>query len=142
MEKLNDQSEWKYDSMGRKYRKVGSCIEYAATIQTTSGTVYVDDLDEHNKRIKEQAKQRIRSLKEASQKEPDTDCPFKGNSLHPRCKSNCAFYREGCIFASMGSKPTVDTKGKFCPFSGTCRETCTLYNNGCMFWGFARKGIE
>lgn len=129
--------EWKYDSLGRKYREIGKgCIEYAPTIQTTAGTVYLDELEEHNKRRKEHTEKRIQEAREAVKK-ADTrrDCPFKLAKavIHKSCDKSCVFYEDtACIFASIDSTPTRNTKDRPCPIARKCTDKCAMYyNNGC-----------
>lgn len=126
--------EWQYDSMGRKFRKVGHTIEYAPTIQTSHGTVYMDELADHNKRMKEQSAKRIKELQEQQAAEPSKDCPFKKakNGIHTLCDRDCVFFEDTtCILASVGRPPTTDTKGSYCPIARMCNENCALYQNGC-----------
>ena len=125
--------EWQFDEMGRKYRKIGNCIEYAPTITTTCGNVLIDDLPKIQKKVNESAeKQRKETLSQLKQA-PNRSCPFKKgkNSIHTNCESSCAFYENNsCIFASS-INPDHETKGNYCPISGTCYESCSMYNHGC-----------
>lgn len=127
--------EWQYDEHGRKFRKVGNCIEYAPTIQTAhAGTVYVDELPEVQKRMKEQEAQRIKEMQKQAKQEPQGTCPFKEarNNLHNKCDRDCVFYEDtACILARTDTVPTKDTKDKPCPIARICRETCALYHGGC-----------
>lgn len=125
--------EWQYDEHGRKFRKVGNCIEYAPTIQTAhAGTVYVDELPEVQKRMKEQSEQRIKAMQAQAKQEPQGHCPFKEarNNIHTNCDRDCVFFDGSCILASIG-RPEQDSKGKYCPIARICRETCALYHGGC-----------
>ena len=122
-------NEWQYDSNGRKYRKDGYIIEYAPEITTAhGGTMYMDDLEEYNKRIKEK---HIQTQQQQSEKK---ECPFKKarNYLHTLCDRNCAFFEgDSCILANTGKKPLSDTKGRKCPFGQICCKECVMYNHGC-----------
>lgn len=127
---------WEYDSTGRKFRRFGNSIEYAPTIQTTYGTVYVDDLEAHNKRIKEQEEQRRKEQQAQAVKiEPKGLCPFKvsRNDIHTHCVRDCIFFDDvDCILARTDTKPTKDTKDKYCPMiARPCFADCALYNSGC-----------
>lgn len=129
--------EWQYDSLGRKYRKIGKgCIEYAPTIQTTAGTVYLDELEEHNKRRKEHTEKRIQEAREAIKNaKTERDCPFKlGKAvMHKSCDKSCVFYEDtSCVLASTDSKPIENIKDSYCPIARTCTDKCAMYHNkGC-----------
>ena len=128
--------EWQYDSNGKKFRKVGNVIEYAMTINTANaGTVYADDLPKTNKKLKEQAEQRLKKSNEALKKKPDKNCPFKvaKGGANVLCDENCSFYEdEACIITKTASQPKEDTKDKYCPIARVCNENCAMYKNGCM----------
>ena len=135
--------EWQFDENGKKYRMVGHCKEYAPMITTANGgTIYMDDLEAHNKRMKEQEEERLKELQEKLRKEPQRHCPFKvtRNSFVTNCKRECAFFdNEGCFFAE--AEATKETIGGLCPITTrACRETCGLYNNGCALTGIL-KGL-
>lgn len=72
-------------------------------------------------------------------------CPFKTmkNDYHAECKTTCAFYNAGCIFA--GTSAERDTQGMECAICGRCKTDCAMYNSGCTLTGIfkginARKG--
>lgn len=125
-------SEWQYDKLGRKYRRVGNSIEYAPTVTVDGIEVYQDELEEHHRRNKEAAQ---RFLEEEQRKAQKLDtgkiCPLQ-DPLHiaTKCRTDCAFYTDtGCI---MKRRPAQDdTKGKRCPYMRTCQESCALYDQGC-----------
>lgn len=140
-------SEWKVDEHGRRYREVGNIIEYAPTIHTAhSGTVYVDDLPEINRRRQEQEEQQRKQENEArAAAETNKICPLKEgrNQLHTKCEKSCAFYADAaCVFAGMDAQPTRDTKGMDCIIARKrCGEACAMYNHGCTLIEFV-KGIK
>lgn len=127
---------WEYDQRGRKFRRVGNNIEYAAKVLTSSGEIYEDELQAHNEWMREQSK-RILKERQAAAREAHTgrSCPFKvmKGGMHTACQKDCAFYRsEACSFSDMKEPAAVDTKGVFCPIVGRpCREDCGMYNSGC-----------
>ena len=137
--------EWQYDEQGRKFRIVGkNTREYAPTIDTSFGTFYMDDLPEVQRQMKAQSEQHIRAMKEAAAKEPDGICPIKAakNAMHTKCESKCVFYEDtGCVFASVGIRPTKDTKGSPCPIARVCTDACVMYNHGCKLTCIV-KGIQ
>ena len=119
--------EWQRDASGRRYRKIGDCIEYAMEITTTHGTMYADDLAKYNKRVVEQpAPEKPKVIGKS--------CPVKAfrNNMHGNCDTDCAFYNgSGCRFGVLDPEHTTDTKNKYCPFMNKCIDTCALYRNGC-----------
>lgn len=132
---------WQYDSMGRKFRKVGNSIEYAARIMTSSGTVYEDELEDHNRRMKAQTDQIMKERQEAIKAAyTGRKCPFKEarGGMHTICEKSCAFYEYEnniCNFANMNAPAPQDTKNKQCPIVGRlCHgdigDACAMYYNG------------
>lgn len=130
-------SEWKVDEHGKRYREVGGIIEYAPTIHTAhSGTVYLDDLQEINRRRIEREEQQ-RKQENAARAAADTGriCPFKEgrNQPHTKCEKFCVFYEDtACALASMDIQPTRDTKDVTCIIARKrCGGACAMYNHGC-----------
>lgn len=120
--------EWQVDSTGRRYRKVGDCIEYAMEITTTHGTMYADELNRFNKQLNEQQvpKQEPRTI--------DKTCPIKTFKVtsYVNCDVKCAFFNgTGCRFGVADPEHITETKGKYCPFMFKCSERCALYQSGC-----------
>lgn len=130
-------SEWQVDKNGQRYRMIGNIKEYAPTIHTGhSGTVYVDDLPEINRRRKEREEQQRKQENEArAAAETGRVCPFKEgrNQPHTKCEKSCVFYSDtACVFASMDIQPTRGTKGIDCIIARKhCGEACAMYNHGC-----------
>lgn len=126
---------WEVDEHGRRFRRMGNCIEYAMTVQTMAGEVYFDDLDEHNRRMKEQAEERRQAEIKALQAGiTERNCPFKmgRNLIKISCEKSCTFYMDtSCAFANMNTRGIKDTKGTGCIIAGRCNERCAMYNEGC-----------
>ena len=130
-------SEWQVDENGKRYRMVGNIVEYAPTIHTAySGTVYLDNLPEINRRRQEREEQQRKQENEArAAAETGRVCPFKEgrNQLHTKCEKSCIFYADtACVFASMDAQPTRDTKDMDCLITRKrCGEVCAMYHHGC-----------
>ena len=126
-------SEWKYDEFGRKYRKVGSCIEYAPTITVDGVEVYQDELEEFNRNRKAAMEKQRQQEREAAAQVEHTKkiCPFNDPAhFQKECTSKCALYRPtGC--AQGRNTDPADTVGKECPYLRQCKPDCALYNQGC-----------
>lgn len=127
--------EWQRDEWGKRFRRVGNCIEYATIIETTDGPFYEDELREYQKRKKQQEEQRLKELQSRSVQEQIRICPFKAsrNEIDTKCKPDCAFYDDSaCVFTRTDRKPSKDTKGRYCPIGRNCHTDCAMYNNGCV----------
>ena len=138
--------EWEVDQNGRRFRRVGNCIEYAMTINTVgAGEVYADLLPEIQKHLKEQEEQRRKAEAAAlAAAQTGKDCPFKigRNDLKCSCEKSCAFYQDtACIFARMDRPATKDTKDMDCIIARKCNERCAMYNHGCTLIDFV-KGMK
>lgn len=138
--------EWEVDQNGRRFRRVGNCIEYAMTISTVgAGEVYADQLPEIQKHLKEQEEQRRKAEAAAlAAAQTGKDCPFKigRNDLKCSCEKSCAFYADtACIFARMDRPATKDTKDMDCIIARKCNERCAMYNHGCTLIDFV-KGMK
>lgn len=122
---------WETDADGRQFRKVGNCIEYRPTIETSYGTLYQDEAAEQIKRIKEHEEAMRKAAIQA--KKPTRYCPFKRgrNQLKLSCEKECTFYDDGCVLANAETAPTIDTDGRYCPIAGQCTDGCAMYNHGC-----------
>ena len=128
--------EWEVDKDGRRFRRVGNCIEYAMTISTVgAGEVYADQLPEIQKHLKEQQEaDRKREAAALAAAYTGRECPFKvgRNNMKCSCEKSCSFYVDtACIFARMDTHATIDTKNTDCIFARKCNERCAMYNHGC-----------
>lgn len=119
---------------GKRYRRVGNCIEYEPETYICGSSVPVRQA----KAIREQLKrdeelQRKRDL-EAQLRKPVRICPFKvmRNLIHDECKEDCTMYKGGsCLLANGSEDP--ESNGKQCFLnSRECSKTCMLNNNGCV----------
>lgn len=131
--------EWEIDRYGRKFRRVGNAIEYAPEIMTTGGTVRADDLEKHNKRMKQERERQEQERREKREKEPKGRCPLKRSTI-TKCESTCVLYDgDACMLAS--GRAEIDTAGKTCLLTGgQCNDACMLYVGGCMIVERLRKG--
>lgn len=106
--------EWQVDERGRRFRRIGACIEYEPDVVSTFGNFPKSVYD----RI-EKPKPAIPEPKREHRKR----CPFSKLSL---CADGCARYGvKGCGFVT-GEPPK---EGKVCPFPGrlTCGKDCALW---------------
>ena len=126
--------EWQTDERGRRYRKIGNCIEYEPEINGVPQSVFL----ESNRRMKEQReKQIIEEQREAARLQRlRRNCPF-ADGMQTDCKREaCALFVDGCTLARWTA--TKATEGLQCPFSkyhSKCRTDCALYRGGCTFTG-------
>lgn len=122
----------------RRYRWVGNVKEYEMTIRIDGYEVPESELEEFNRRRREDNERRKKEQVKAS-KVQLRSCPFR-DGLNTMCtEERCAMYTadKGCALAQIGSKtPTMNRLGAACPFSrynSPCRETCAMFNGGCLF---------
>lgn len=112
MKRENELGEWEIDERGKRFRRVGSCIEYAPTIVTSYGEFEVGSVPPPPKEI------------EVNQPKSWGFCP-----LLSKCSPQCAMHGEtGCAIVT-GDIPNA---GKRCPFSDKrdifiCNEKCALW---------------
>ena len=120
-------SDWETDQQGRRFRKIGGCIEYEPEISVNGVMIPVSQADAVRKRMKEDEE---RARKERAEAEAKLNklgsCPFS-KGMSSKCRIQCAFYsEEGCM-------KSPETKGRRCPISNYgCSEDCMLYDNGCQ----------
>ena len=128
--------EWQTDEMGRRYRKVGNCIEYEPTINgVPQSTFFASQQAQREKRARELQEEQRKAAEYARVKR---NCPFRDtNGTQTDCsREACALFLDGCTLARL--KPAADTKGKQCPFNNyrqKCRTDCALYKGGCTLTG-------
>lgn len=122
MAKLKE-GEWEVGSDGRRFRRIGNCIEHEPEITLGGVSVPVSMADQYRQRLKE-SEERARQ-KELMEKKSLGSCPFKRGL---KCSMQCAFYSD------LGCMKSPETKGRSCPISGyKCAEDCMLYEAGCQF---------
>lgn len=122
------------DNMGRRYRKVGNCIEYEPEINGIPRSVFFASQKAQKIRDEENRKAEAKRMQEA---QTNRDCPFKHgrNQVHTSCEKSCTFYDgNGCVLAGAPTNPTTDTNGKECPIAGRCNTRCAMYANGCKLF--------
>lgn len=119
------------DQYGRRFRKVGNCIEYEPEINGMPRSVFFASQKAQKERDEERRK---REAAEQEAARTGRTCPFKvgQNSIKTSCEKSCAFYVDtACILARMDSPATRDTKNMDCIIARKCNETCAMYNHGC-----------
>ena len=129
-EKKPEVGAWETDELGRRFRRIGNCIEYEPTITTSNGTVRASALASHN-----EAMAKVGLNAEATAEKPtSTICPFK-RGMSNRCDGErCAMYMDGCALRKLATGlHAKETRGQRCPFlvGGACIQKCELYSNGC-----------
>lgn len=123
--------EWQVDRWGKRFRKIGNCIEYEPEINGMPESVFHDMIRRQKAANEEQRK---REAAEQAAARTGRTCPFKvgQNSIKTSCEKSCAFYQDtACIFASMDTPATKDTKDMDCIIARKCNERCAMYNHGC-----------
>ena len=104
------------DQHGKRFRKIGNCIEYEPEINGIPQSVF------------------FASQKAQEAARTGRTCPFKvgQNSIKTSCEKSCAFYVDtACILARMDTPATKDTKDMDCIIARKCNERCAMYNHGC-----------
>lgn len=128
--------EWQTDKYGRRYRKVGNCIEYEPEINGIPQSAFFAN---QKRQAEQRAAELEREKKEAAERAARRrNCPFiDSNGRNTDCSLEaCALYMDGCTLARL--TPAKDTEGLQCPFDRykhKCRKDCALYRNGCTLTG-------
>ena len=132
--------EWQTDKYGKRYRKVGNCIEYEPEINGIPQSVFFrSQKAQKEQREKQLKEEQARAAEKAARRR---NCPFiESNSRNTDCTLEaCALYMDGCTLARL--TPAKDTEGLQCPFSRyrhKCRKDCALYKGGCTLTGITTK---
>ena len=128
--------EWETDKNGRRFRRVGTSIEYEMEINGVPQSVFL----ESNRRMKEQREKQLKEeqAKAAERAALRRNCPFKdsNNRITDCDREKCALFLDGCTLARL--TPAKDTEGLQCPFDNyrrKCRTDCALYKGGCTLTG-------
>lgn len=128
----DDEAEYnEVDQYGRRFRKVGNCIEYEPEINGVPRSVFFRSQKAQKVADEERRK---REAEEQAARQTNRDCPWKEgrNQMQTSCEKDCPFYHDdGCVFAIVDTEPTTDTKDKYCPIAGRCKERCAMYAHGC-----------
>lgn len=129
---IPDDAEYnEVDQYGKRFRKIGNCIEYEPEINGIPQSVFFASQKAQKKADEERRK---REAEEQAAARTGRTCPFKvgQNSIKTSCEKSCAFYVDtACILARMDSPATRDTKNMDCIIARKCNETCAMYNHGC-----------
>lgn len=115
---------WEVDKYGKRFRKVGNCIEHEMEFSFPQ-----------TKKDPEKARRELQKAQEREAKRhTGKDCPFK-NGINTECIKACALYGNTvCTLTAKETPPDNKTSGKDCPlnvYSKKCNEKCALYFNGC-----------
>lgn len=126
------------DQHGKRFRKIGNCIEYEPEINGIPQSVFFASQKAQKKADEERRK---REAEEQAAARTGRTCPFKvgQNSIKTSCEKSCAFYLDtGCAFARMDTPATKDTKYMDCIIARKCNERCAMYNHGCTLIDFVK----
>ena len=124
------------DQHGKRFRKIGNCIEYEPEINGIPQSVFFrSQKAQKEQREKQLKEEQARAAEKAARRR---NCPFiDSNSRNTDCTLEaCALYMDGCTLARL--TPAKDTEGLQCPFSRyrhKCRKDCALYKGGCTLTG-------
>lgn len=119
------------DQHGKRFRKIGNCIEYEPEINGLPRSTFFASQKAQKKADEERRK---REVAEQAAAQTGRDCPFKigRNNVKCSCEKSCAFYLDtACAFARMDTPATKDTKDMDCIIARKCNERCAMYNHGC-----------
>ena len=128
---LEDAEYNEVDQYGKRFRKVGNCIEYEPEINGMPRSVFFASQKAQKKADEERRK---REVAEQAAAQTGRDCPFKigRNNMKCSCEKSCAFYLDtACAFARLDTPATKDTKDMDCIIARKCNERCAMYNHGC-----------
>ena len=131
--------EWETDNLGRRFRKVGSCIEYEPTVTIDGIEIPQSEVESFNQ-MRREALEKMK--RETALDQESHSCPFH-DGLSIKCDHECALYHErACTLPKLiTGAPVADTQGKRCPIRQThrpCDTACILYRNGCILTAIKR----
>lgn len=129
------------DQHGKRFRKIGNCIEYEPEINGLPRSTFFASQKAQKKADEERRK---REVAEQAAAQTGRDCPFKigRNNVKCSCEKSCAFYLDtACAFARMDTPATKDTKDMDCIIARKCNERCAMYNHGCTLINIV-KGMK
>lgn len=117
------------DEKGRRFRRIGNCIEYEPIISTSFGNIPESQLEEAQKRHKEQQQKRLQELQRQAQKKSVKQCPFKVTSYNVTCEVSCAWWNgSACLLTCSEGFKTENNR--HCPISNrTCQNNCALMHD-------------
>lgn len=126
--------EWQTDANGKRFRNMGTHIEYMPTI--TIDGVEVENTPEavhefNQARAAATAKARAQETARQQSRRTGRFCPlYKDLQTMRECTTDCALYvGDSCALTAYSAER--DTVGKPCPFMRQCTPSCALYRNGC-----------
>jgi len=130
--------EWETDKYGKRFRRVGSCIEYEPTVMIDGIEVPQSEVESFN----EMRRKSFEKVKEASAQDQELhNCPFH-DGLSTKCDHKCALYQGACTLPQLiTGAPVADTQGRACPIRRShrlCDSSCILYRNGCILTAIKR----
>ena len=130
--------EWQTDKYGKRYRQVGSCIEYEPEINGIPQSVFFASQKAQKERDKARYEQERREAAERAAKQ--RNCPLKDGISTACSLEKCALYMDGCTLARLTDRPPAKaTEGLQCPLSrykSACRKDCALFKaTGCTLTG-------
>lgn len=133
-----EKTKWEVDTRtGRRFKRIGNCIEYEPTTRIDGLEVPESQLAEFHKRRKEaEERRKAAALEELKNRPEPKGCPFS-NGMNNQCKrEKCVLFLDGrCSIAILADAHGTDqpiAKDAKCPFSvyGRCG-SCAMNNNGC-----------
>ena len=128
-----------------RYRMIGKVKEYEMMVQIDGIEVPESQVEEFNRRRKEQQAARIEAeRRQTTEAQKLRNCPF-ASGLNPTCTGEkCALYLNGCAFRALTDSPGLQTQAKQCPFNSKrpCSDSCALYKNGCVITAIAKERMK
>ena len=122
----------------RRYRWENGVKAYEGTVTVDGTTILESQLEDYNRRKKEQLTTR---LKQETPKQKR--CPFNGGG-NSCTREKCAMFDgDSCILARITDAAPRNTEGKSCPFSSyQCRSDCGLYKDGCVLTAIQERIVK
>ena len=118
------------DQHGKRFRKIGNCIEYEPEINGLPRSTFFASQKAQKKADEERRK---REVAEQAAAQTGRDCPFKigRNNVKCSCEKSCAFYLDtACAFGFRPGKVGI-LQDMDCIIARKCNERCAMYNHGC-----------
>lgn len=139
--------EWQVEpETGKRFRKIGNCIEYEMMIHTGGVVVPQSELEAHNARMREADKRAREEARRAAEAAPKAFCPFKDGLVTTCNGEKCAlFVNDKCAIAQIITGTPARTKKGQCPISRAarpCTEDCALYAGGCKLTAIKNNESE
>lgn len=91
--------EWQTDKYGKRYRKVGNCIEYEPEIDGIPQSVFFrSQKAQKEQREKQLKEEQTRAAERAAQRR---NCPFRDGMQTDCTRETCALFMDGCTLARL-----------------------------------------